>query len=1041
MVQSPEEARGLGYRGAPLPRAPTPKSVNWSRDGRRMHYSGVNALDQLAQRYLVQGDETAMEELIRLTRPRLLAAARRIAGASEAEDCVQTAYLSLVHKRGAALTAPVLPWLLTAVVRTAYRRRAQAQRQVEIAGRLRWAGEQESPAQAAGRREDAEHLRSAIDRLPSGLRDVVVLHYIEGLPAKDVAGLIGIREAAVRKRLQRARALLRVSPRVAGAFLSVFWWLGDTAGAALGWGGMVVQNKAAVALATVMLMALVGIWASWSAAESKKRRADASALVLVDGAALEKVEGSGEEEQPPASPDATPAADRPTHVGTVFDTAGQAVGGATVDWFGKDTLGSGTTGANGAYALVAEGARWLRIAAPGYAPLMIRADAARDFYLTKGARLEGRVVGEGVSGLRVLFWSVEARTIYEDEAGRRTLAPWSPQPLGETVTDPDGRFVFEQVPATAFHRVESGIAGRQGPLVGYVRAIGPGVVTEGAEVPARKTGTTIQVTMRSWKAGAVAGRVVDRDGRPVAGLRVYGASQEQRVTRWPMRIYPTLPRPDVITDDAGRYRLDGLHDGNMRMWIRLPGLGTRGPRQEARSHAVAGAVTTVPDIVWTPPVHPVVEATVVDTQGQPLANALVSLTRFRVTVPTDAAGRARLDAWTQRLWDAPAELRVRAEEYVTQRVTNLELDVNRPLAVRITMPRGYTLRGEVVWNDGTPAHGASVTVTDGGIPYENTDAPTQRSAGRPGQGSLGAYGSRFVDEQGRFELRDIAKGPYHVRAHQKGLWSEVITVRGDAPVRIELPHAPPESKSGRIEGTIVDAATDAPILRAPIRFEGRGRTVGKMTAPGRFVVEEVPPGRGKLHVPMPGYLAHESAGIEVAAGATVRLEIRLSRGSLARGQIRGAGANAAVWFLRNDGWNQPAARLGADGTYELTGLRPGVYRVFVFSDTHVATTRPLIVTIEANSAALTRDIQLAPGGMLACRPQNLNAGDDSRLEVRDADGRVWFVVRGPAAKIGRSFPLPPGRYDVRWLEGDRAVAQQTIDLAANARADAPLRAK
>ncbi|NUN53411.1 MAG: hypothetical protein HUU06_11580, partial [Planctomycetaceae bacterium] len=60
-----------------------------------------------------------MEEVVARTRPRLLAAARRIGRPQDAEDSVQSAYLSLVRKRGEPLEAPVLPWLLTAVIRIA----------------------------------------------------------------------------------------------------------------------------------------------------------------------------------------------------------------------------------------------------------------------------------------------------------------------------------------------------------------------------------------------------------------------------------------------------------------------------------------------------------------------------------------------------------------------------------------------------------------------------------------------------------------------------------------------------------------------------------------------------------------------------------------------------------------------------------------------------------------------------------------------------------------------------------------------------------
>ena len=66
-------------------------------------------LEHLVARYLGDGDEEAAEEVVRRTRPKLLAVARRIGSPQDAEDAVHTAYLSLLHKRGGALDAPALP--------------------------------------------------------------------------------------------------------------------------------------------------------------------------------------------------------------------------------------------------------------------------------------------------------------------------------------------------------------------------------------------------------------------------------------------------------------------------------------------------------------------------------------------------------------------------------------------------------------------------------------------------------------------------------------------------------------------------------------------------------------------------------------------------------------------------------------------------------------------------------------------------------------------------------------------------------------------
>ncbi len=57
--------------------------------------------------------------------------------------------------------------------------------------------------------EQLELLAEALDELPDDAREVVTLYYREGRSARQVAELLGIREDAVKKRLERARALLR----------------------------------------------------------------------------------------------------------------------------------------------------------------------------------------------------------------------------------------------------------------------------------------------------------------------------------------------------------------------------------------------------------------------------------------------------------------------------------------------------------------------------------------------------------------------------------------------------------------------------------------------------------------------------------------------------------------------------------------------------------------------------------------------------------------------------------------------------------------
>lgn len=64
-------------------------------------------------------------------------------------------------------------------------------------------GEPQAPEVSDGSVTDA------VQRLPHDQREAVHLHYFEGLPIREIAGITGASEAAVTKRLSRARQTLR----------------------------------------------------------------------------------------------------------------------------------------------------------------------------------------------------------------------------------------------------------------------------------------------------------------------------------------------------------------------------------------------------------------------------------------------------------------------------------------------------------------------------------------------------------------------------------------------------------------------------------------------------------------------------------------------------------------------------------------------------------------------------------------------------------------------------------------------------------------
>lgn len=152
------------------------------------------------------GDTAAFAELVESYRPRLrLLATRMVEDSQEAEDVVQEAflhaYLGLTQLRDPERFGGWLGAIVLNIARMTLRRRGAYQRALARA----YAEPQSAPAD----RDTVARVRESIELLPPREREVVVLHYVDGLSCEEVGALVGRSTGAVRVRLHRARARLR----------------------------------------------------------------------------------------------------------------------------------------------------------------------------------------------------------------------------------------------------------------------------------------------------------------------------------------------------------------------------------------------------------------------------------------------------------------------------------------------------------------------------------------------------------------------------------------------------------------------------------------------------------------------------------------------------------------------------------------------------------------------------------------------------------------------------------------------------------------
>lgn len=158
-----------------------------------------------------EGAPGAFDELYRLHAPRLYGLTRRLVGRDDADDVLQEIFLTVYRKlslyRGESTLSTWLFRLGTNVCLDHLRSRAARSGRLNDAlddGHADDTGA--GPILGVIARLDLER---ALDALPPRARAVFVLHDVEGLEHRDVAGLLGVTEGTSKSQLHKARMRLR----------------------------------------------------------------------------------------------------------------------------------------------------------------------------------------------------------------------------------------------------------------------------------------------------------------------------------------------------------------------------------------------------------------------------------------------------------------------------------------------------------------------------------------------------------------------------------------------------------------------------------------------------------------------------------------------------------------------------------------------------------------------------------------------------------------------------------------------------------------
>ncbi len=497
---------------------------------------------------------------------------------------------------------------------------------------------------------------------------------------------------------------------------------------------------------------------------------------------------------------------------------------------------------------------------------------------------------------------------------------------------------------------------------------------------------------------AVRGRVTDSAGRPIAGARV---------TRLPA---PSTPGEEVLTNQAGRFSLAGLHRGvRYAVAVRKEGYVPLRLSDVAAPAATPLRVTLI--------AIGEVAGRLVDERGKPVPHAAVALVRGTRTfrglagsgqrLTSDAQGRYRLD----HLEPGPVTLQAVAPGTLAVESAGFELVAGGGLAIPdLVLPRGAAIEGRVTTADGRPAPGARVRRTDG-----RTGFLPDREAVAGGDGT--------------YRLAGLPEGRQRIVVehsdHPAG--SASLDVRGG------INHLDLQLGEGYAVSGVVTGGDGRPLAGAALTLSataGEHRT--ESAADGAFAWTGIPDGTYRLDAAKPGYAPVRLDRLRIDGTPVSGIDLRLEAGSAVCGQILGLGAadlaQVRVVAEGGAGTTPAVAALAVDGTYRIEHLGPGDWSVTAIAGSGRSLERGVTLTPELAEARLDLDF----GGLLAFTGRVRVAGRVpaiAEVQLRSL-GPGRFLGSSPVDEEG-SFRLggvPPGSYTLEVVAAGARPLRRTLDL-------------
>lgn len=526
--------------------------------------------------------------------------------------------------------------------------------------------------------------------------------------------------------------------------------------------------------------------------------------------------------------------------------------------------------------------------------------------LERGGSLTGRVVGP--EGRAVSAAEITARPAQMPK-GVVTPRATGHKAIHSTTSDSEGRFNLRQL-EPAIYSVRAA-AQNYAPSEPKTRE----VLTDRA---------TRELELVLEPGASIHGIVRSTEGHPIDGASV------------------TWSQAGAVTDEDGRFRLEGVSLGSRKLTVSHPGF-----EDERRVVGVSLGANRA-DFVLRPGLQ--VQGRVVEPSGTPVSGATVtlagggSLEDYHAT--SDASGAFEFG----RVARGSYRVAARKDGYAPRRHPTPVAVANFPVTgLELTLRRGTVVFGQLLGLSREELRRVQVVARAAPHPGGQHKAPGSRTgAGITRRGRAG--------DDGRYEVCDLPEGTWRIRAY-------LPNGRRETSVRVEVgPQLPRRQRKDlefdlglRLTGTVLHSGLAVPEARVTLSRPREEPRATKTDMHGRFRLDDLQPGPYRVDVSHSRKLLTETRTIRLDGNRDVRIDITTARlvGRTfvpGRGPIQDALVIARRTMRAGGSGGLRTVATDAEGRFRFDQLPLGRYRIEVRSERTETLVRE--IEIEGDSSVL-----------------------------------------------------------------------------------------